>query len=85
MWRMSSLVRSGLKSYSFVIGLSSNADIIVNLPNPNPDSYGPIPRVLESDSYLYFSGDFEDLWVASIARIPLSEPFSEMAFELFIR
>tara|TARA_B110000238_G_scaffold175881_1_gene196534 strand:- start:356 stop:589 length:234 start_codon:yes stop_codon:yes gene_type:complete len=77
---MSWLVRSGLKSYSYVIGLSSNADIIVNLqnpnPNPNPDSYGPISRVLESDSYLYFLGDFEDLWEASIARIPLTAVYT---------
>ena len=71
-------MRSGLKSYSYVIGLSSNADIIVNLqnPNPNPDSYGPISRVLESDSYLYFLGDFEDLWEASIARIPLTAVYT---------
>ena len=75
---MSWLVRSGLKSYSYVIGLSSNADIIVNLqnPNPNPDSCGPTRRVLESDSYLYFSGDFEDLWEASIARIPLTAVYT---------
>lgn len=71
-------MRSGLKSYSYVIGLSSNADIIVNLqnPNPNPDSCGPTQRVLESDSYLYFSGDFEDLWEASIARIPLTAVYT---------
>ena len=71
-WRMSWLVRPGPKSYSYVIGLSPNADVLVNLQNPNSDSYGPITSVLETDNYLYFSGGFENLWEASIARIPLT-------------
>jgi sugar lactone lactonase YvrE len=72
-WRMSWLIPFGPQSYSYVMGLSPNADVIVNLQNPDPDAYGPITSVLESNNYLYLSGGFEELWEASIARMPLKD------------
>ena len=56
---MSWLIPLGPQSYSYVMGLSPNADVIVNLQNPDPDAYGPITSVLESNNYLYLSGGFE--------------------------
>ena len=67
LWRMTRLLKTVPRHYSYVLGISPKGEVVYDLQDSSEYAYGAITSIKEVGDVLYLSGGFETLLESSIA------------------